>query len=139
MVSTREIRLLNRSQREGQTRHGPLREIVRYTEALGSSSVSPEPSFELQTSKVVSRPLQGLYYDHGRKQVIYRNGTAGIVCAEDSSSSGVASLKDTGQCRLRVSSETRKVEDGFNGGGEETVSRVVFEAGRVSPPASSSS
>lgn len=82
---------------------------------------------EIPESHVVSEALKGLFYDPVRRQVIYRTGTSGIVCAEDSSFLGTTSLKETGQCQLRVSTETRKVDDGFNGQ-EETVGSVVFEA-----------
>lgn len=88
--------------------------------------LTPTGISEIQVSEVVPRGLDGLYYDQVRRQVIYRNGAAGIVCAEDSSFLGSTSLKDTGQCQLRVTSETRRVDDGFNGQ-EETVGRVVFE------------
>jgi hypothetical protein len=76
---------------------------------------------------VIPRGLDGLYYDQTRKQVIYRNGSNQVVCAEDWNFLGSTSLKDTGQCRLSLSSETRKVDDGFSGR-EETVGRVVFDA-----------
>ena len=78
--------------------------------------------------EVVRQTLDGLYYDPARKQVIYRIGAKRIVCAEDSSILGVTSLKDTGQCKLRLSSEKRRVDDGFKDD-EETVGKVVFEAG----------
>lgn len=77
--------------------------------------------------EVVREALDGLYYDPARKQVIYRNGGKGIVCAEDSSSIGETLLKNTGRCQLRLSSETRKVDDGFRVQ-EERVGTVVFEA-----------
>jgi hypothetical protein len=88
---------------------------------IGDYTVDEEP-------EVVRRPLDGLYYDPARKQVIYRNGAKKIVCAEDSSFLGDTSLKETGQCQLRLSSEKRKVDDGFNVD-EETVGKVVFVAG----------
>ena len=87
---------------------------------------STTPS-EIPESQVVPQALNGLYYDPVRRQVIYRTGTSGIVCAEDSNFLGTTSLKETGQCQLRVNAETRKVDDGFNGR-EETVGSVVFEA-----------
>ncbi len=88
--------------------------------------ISNTPS-EIPDSHVVPEALSGLYYDPVRRQVIYQTGTSGIVCAEDSSFLGTTSLKETGQCQLRVSDETRRVDDGFNGR-EETVGSVVFEA-----------
>jgi len=82
---------------------------------------------EIAAPEVVRRPLEGLYYDTAKKQVIYRKGANGIVCAEDSTFLGIKSLKDTGQCQLRLSSEKRKVDDGARVE-EETVGTVVFEA-----------
>jgi hypothetical protein len=81
---------------------------------------------EIGEPEVVRRPLDGLYYDPARKQVIYRNGAKGIVCAEDSNFLGIRSLKDTGQCKLRLSIGPRKVDDGFKVD-EETVGKVTFE------------
>jgi hypothetical protein len=77
--------------------------------------------------EVFQQHLGGLYYDPARKQVIYRNGTQHVVCAEDSSFLGHTSLKETGQCKLRLSSEKRPVDDGFNVE-QEIVGTVVFEA-----------
>jgi hypothetical protein len=88
---------------------------------IGDYTVDEEP-------EVVRQKLDGLYYDPARKQVIYRIGAKRIVCAEDSSTLGITSLKDTGQCQLRLSSEKRKVDDGFHVD-EETVGKVVFVAG----------
>jgi hypothetical protein len=76
--------------------------------------------------EIFQQRLSGLYYDPARKQVIYLNGTKQIVCAEDSSFLGHTSLKETGQCKLRLSSEKRPVDDGFNVD-QETVGKVVFE------------
>jgi hypothetical protein len=80
-----------------------------------------------EAPEVVRRALDGLYYDPASKQVIYRNGAKEIVCAEDSSFLGVTSLKETGRCELRLSSETRRIDDGFKVR-EETVGKVLFEA-----------
>ncbi len=80
-----------------------------------------------EAPQVVRQHLDGLYYDPALKQVIYRNGRKGIVCAEDSTVLGVTSLKNTGQCELRLSSERRRVDDGFRPQ-EKRVGIVVFEA-----------
>jgi hypothetical protein len=82
---------------------------------------------EAPESEVIPQGLDGLYYDQTRKQVIYRNGSGEVVCAEDWHFLGTTSLKDTGQCRLSLSSEKRTVDDGFSGR-EEKVGRVVFDA-----------
>jgi len=72
------------------------------------------------------RSVDGLYYDQATKQVIYRNGTTQVVCAEDTSFLWGKSLKETGQCPLSVTSETRQVDDGFNGH-QETIGKVTLE------------
>ncbi len=94
--------------------------------------ITPTTIAEAPESEVIPRGLDGLYYDQTRKQVIYRNGSRQIVCAEDWSFLASTSLKDTGQCRLSLSSQTRKVDDGFTGR-EETVGRVVFDAATTNP------
>ncbi len=87
--------------------------------------------------QVFNEAVDGLYYDQASKQVIYRNGKTRVVCAEDSSFLWTTSLKETGQCRLNVSSEARKVDDGFHVR-DETVGKVVFEVSS-SPAAAVSS
>ncbi len=89
--------------------------------------LTPTTITEAQESEVIPRGLDGLYYDQTSKQVIYRNGLGQVVCAEDWHFLGSTSLKDTGQCRLSLSSEKRTVDDGFQGR-QETVGRVVFDA-----------
>ncbi len=89
--------------------------------------LTPTIIAEAPESQVIPRGLDGLYYDQTRKQVIYRNGSGQVVCAEDWHFLGSTSLKDTGQCRLSLSSEKRTFDDGFQGR-EETVGRVVFDA-----------
>lgn len=93
--------------------------------------VTPTTVSEVPETEVIPRPLNGLYYDSTRKQVIYRDGSRQVVCAEDWSFIGMKALKDTGQCRLSLSEETRKVDDGFQSR-EETVGKVVFEATTLS-------
>src|SRR5262249_46642042 len=82
---------------------------------------------ELQPREVISKAVEGLYYDRDRKQVLYRAGTESIVCAEDASFLWRTYLKTTGQCLLTPLSEKRKVDDGFNIR-EQTVAKVAFEA-----------
>ncbi len=87
-----------------------------------------EPSdYPSREPLVVRRKLNGLSYDSTRKAVIYQNGKQNIVCAKDSSFLGMTSLNVTGQCILRTSSETRRVDDGFTPK-DEPVGKVVFEA-----------
>ena len=76
---------------------------------------------------VVRRKIDGLSYDSTSKAVIYQNGKQKVVCAKDSSFLGMTSLNVTGQCILRTSSETRRVDDGFTPK-DESVGKVVFEA-----------
>jgi len=78
-------------------------------------------------SDVIMRPVDGLYYDSMRKQVLYRTATESIVCAEDATLLWSTYLKSTGNCRLTASTEQRKIDDGFNVH-EQTVGRVVFDA-----------
>jgi hypothetical protein len=92
---------------------------------LLSTEIDRGPEWSPPAMDVIHRRLDGLHYDRARKQVIYGNGPSAVVCAEDVSSPGSA-LKTTGQCELKVSSETRRVDDGFTQQ-EETVSKVVFE------------
>lgn len=87
---------------------------------------------QLRDPEVTPRALDGLYYDSASRQLIYRDGTERIVCAEDSHFLWTTALKETGQCRLLVSRETRKIDDGFNGR-KETVGSVVFEAAPLGP------
>jgi len=77
---------------------------------------------------VVHQAVRGLYYDPARKEVIYRSRSKDIVCAvDDSNFLGMTSLKETGQCDLRLSTEQRPLDDGFNVE-NETVGKVVLEA-----------
>jgi len=115
---------------EGRLQNQDLKAHFDVDRKLGRAWVDVEltsNSLSDVSSEVIPRGLEGLYYDQARGQVIYRNGATGIVCAEDSSFLGLRSLKDTGQCQLRVSSETRRVDDGFDGQ-QEMVGKVTFEA-----------
>jgi len=76
--------------------------------------------------EVVSKAVEGLYYDSGRKQVLYRTPTGTIVCAEDAKFLWSTYLKSTGQCLLTPVTELRKTDDGFKIR-ERTVAKVVFE------------
>jgi hypothetical protein len=77
--------------------------------------------------EVVSKAVEGLYYDSARKQVLYRTPTGTIVCAEDATFLWRTYLKSTGQCSLTAHTEQRKIDDGFNVH-EETVAEVVLDA-----------
>jgi hypothetical protein len=76
---------------------------------------------------VVRKKVDGLSYDQNSKQVIYRSGSKKIVCAEDYTVLGDTSLKESGACRLLVSDQNRKVDDGFRIK-KKDVGTVVFEA-----------
>jgi hypothetical protein len=82
---------------------------------------------EPQSPEVISRTVEGLYYDPARKQVLYRTAAESVVCAEDARFLWNNYLKATGQCLLAPSYEQRKVDDGFRIR-ERTVAKVVFEA-----------
>jgi len=88
-----------------------------------NSETDRGPEWSPPEVNVIQRRLEGLHYDPARKQVLYGNGPSAVVCAEDVIGSA---LKTTGQCDLKVSSETRRVDDGFTPQ-EETVSKVVFQ------------
>ena len=88
---------------------------------------SPYQGEEPQVAEVISRAVEGLYYDPARKQVLYRKGTENIVCAEDGKFLWTTYLKNTGQCLLTPRSEKRQVDDGFNIH-NRTVATVAFEA-----------
>ncbi len=75
---------------------------------------------------MISKKVDGLYYDPARKQVLYRTATETIVCAEDASFLWRTYLKSTGQCVLMPRSEQRKMDDGFRIR-EQTVAKVVLE------------
>lgn len=82
---------------------------------------------EAPPREVISKRIEGLYYDSARKQVLYRAAAETVVCAEDATFLWSTYLKSTGQCRLTPVSERRKVDDGFKIG-EQAVAKVVFEA-----------
>ncbi len=81
---------------------------------------------ELLAREVISRTVDGLYYDPNSKQILYRTPTGNIVCAEDSTFLWRTYLKSTGRCLLTPISELRKTDDGFKIR-ERTVAKVVFE------------
>jgi len=76
--------------------------------------------------EVISKAVEGLYYDKDRKQVLYRTATETIVCAEDATFLWRTYLKSTGQCLLTPGTEQRKIDDGFNIR-ERTFAKVVFD------------
>ena len=88
---------------------------------------------ELSAPEVISKTVEGLYYDSARKQVLYRTGAETVVCAEDATFLWSSYLKNTGQCLLISRTEQRKVDDGFSIR-ERTMSKVVFEAQASSAP-----
>ncbi len=96
---------------------------------LTTRSLGEEPP----TQEVIQKPVEGLYYDSARKQVLYRTGTEMIVCAEDATLFWRTYLKSTGQCLLTPRTEQRKIDDGFSIR-ERSVAKVVFEA--LTSPAS---
>jgi len=74
----------------------------------------------------IPSPVDGLYYDKSTKQLVYQSGKVRVVCAEDWTLLWHTALKETGQCPLRVSSQTRTLYDGFNRR-DETVGEVVLQ------------
>ncbi len=82
---------------------------------------------ELPEREVISKPVEGLYYDSARKQVLFRTATQTVVCAEDATFLWRTYLKNTGRCLVTARTEQRKIDDGFKIR-ERTVAKVVFEA-----------
>jgi len=74
----------------------------------------------------IPRAVDGLYYDKSTKQVVYQNGKIRAVCAEDWTFLWHTALKETGQCPLQVSVQTRTIYDGFNRR-DETVGEVILQ------------
>jgi len=87
-----------------------------------SSMSGSEALFELP----IERQVDGLYYDSAQKQVNYRTATGPIVCAEDATALWATYLKSTGNCPLILSTEQRRVDDGFDVH-EQTVAKVVLD------------
>lgn len=94
-------------------------------ELTSNSKDDRGPEWSPPEVNVIRRSLEGLHYDRDRKEVVYGNGPSAVICAEDGSSPG-SPLKTTGQCELKVSSDSEKVDDGFSEQ-EQAVSKVVFE------------
>src|SRR5215831_2651991 len=46
----------------------------------------------------VMKKVDGLYYDSGLRQVLYRQGDHPIVCAQETTFLGIAAIKTTGKC-----------------------------------------
>jgi len=90
---------------------------------VASTNQGDEP----QGREVISKAVEGLYYDPDRKQVLYRTATESVVCAEDATFLWRTYLKTTGRCLLTPLPEQRKMDDGFKIR-EQTVAKVVFEA-----------
>lgn len=88
-----------------------------------ANPVGEEPS----TPQVISKMVDGLYYDSARKQVLYRTATETVVCAEDATFLWSTFLRSTGRCRLTPTFEQRKIDDGFRIR-EQKMAKVVFDA-----------
>ena len=76
--------------------------------------------------EVISKKVEGLYYDSARKQVLYRTATGTVVCSEDATFLWSTHLRSTGQCLLTTTSEQRKMDDGFNIR-EQKVAKVILD------------
>jgi len=92
-------------------------------QVVSNESIGDEPA----DREVISKAVEGLYYDSARKQVLYRTATETVVCAEDATFLWRTYLKSTGQCLLTPRTEQQKVDDGFRIR-ERTMAKVVFEA-----------
>ena len=63
--------------------------------------------------KTERKAVEGLFYDLSTQRVIHRTGADTIVCAEDSKFLWTERLIPTGNCSIRVSTEERIADDGF--------------------------
>lgn len=117
---------LNNSSQEVSANFAVNRELGRawIDVQLQTSTPGDEGPSEPQ---VISKAVEGLYYDSARKQILYRTATETIVCAQDAKFLGRTYLKSTGECLLTPRTEQRKMDDGFKIR-EQTVAKVVFEA-----------
>lgn len=64
-------------------------------------------------SKSVRKAVEGLSYDPSTKRVVHRIGADTIVCAEDAQFMWMTFLRPTGNCSIRVVTEERVADDGF--------------------------
>ncbi len=92
---------------------------IRIVFAEGRNTEGPSPV------KTVRKAVEGLSYDPSTKSVVERIGADTIVCAEDVQFLWVKSLRLTGNCPIRVSTEERIADDGFETQ-KETVAKVVM-------------
>jgi hypothetical protein len=111
--------------------HESLRAEFQVNRELGRAWVAVELRWLTQDilpwqTQDIPRAVDGLYYDKSTKQVVYQSGKIRAVCAEDWTFLWHTALKETGLCPLRVSVQTRTVDDGFNLR-DETVGEVVLQ------------
>ena len=92
---------------------------IRIELAEGRDTEGPAPV------RTVRKAVEGLSYDPNTKSVVERIGADTIVCAEDVQFLWVKSLRATGNCPIRVSTEERIADDGFETR-KETVAKVVM-------------
>src|SRR5215472_17155906 len=90
---------------------------------VSTESIGDEPP----DVEVISKSVEGLYYDSARKQVLYRTAIETIVCAEDVTSLWGTYLKGTGKCLLTPRTEHQNLDDGFKVR-KRTVAQIVFAA-----------
>ncbi len=64
-------------------------------------------------TKTVRKAVEGLSYDPSIKGVVHRIGDKTLVCAEDAQLLWMKYLKPTGNCSIRVVTEERVTDDGF--------------------------
>ncbi len=85
----------------------------------------PNPEGPPSPVKTVRKAVEGLSYDPSIKSVVQRIGADTIVCAEDVQFLWIKSLRPTGNCPIRVSTEERVADDGFVTW-KQTVAKVVI-------------
>jgi len=95
--------------------------------------VAASPWIDVPQREVVARKsVKGLYYDPNRKAVIYQRGGEETVCATDWRFLLSTSLKDTGNCELKVSMKDRSVDQGTTVE-KEPLTKVTLVAHNLKP------
>src|SRR5262245_25218900 len=76
--------------------------------------------------EVTFAPISGLYFDTATNRILYDDGSHAVVCADEKSLLFLKYLKPTGNCAVRIYSQSQTIDDGFELS-TQTVERVVFE------------
>ena len=95
--------------------------------------VAASPWIDVPQREVIARKsVKGLYYDANRKAVIYQRSGQETVCATDFRFLLSTSLKDTGNCELKVSMKDKNIDQG-TGVEKEALTKVTLVAHNLKP------